>query len=107
MFHIGLLCQYKENDNILFPKRDVQAFYNIRQTNEKEWLVNKIMVYQWARNKVEFLIKWILEDFTWEPSSGCEELKVLERYVELQGVSDVQYLPCRAEHMTRHPKDHY
>ena len=36
MFHTRLLCQYEENDNALFPRRDVQAFYNVGQINEEE-----------------------------------------------------------------------
>jgi hypothetical protein len=85
----------------------VQAFYDVGQTDEDEWLVNEIMAHHWARNKVEFLVKWNLGDSTWEPGSSCEELEALERYLELQGVSDVRHLPCRAEHMTSHPKTHH
>ena len=42
-FHIRLLCQYEENDDILFQKRDVQVFYDVRKTEEEEWLVNEII----------------------------------------------------------------
>ena len=92
-FHIRLLRQYEENNNILFQKRDAQEFYNVGQTDEEEWLVNEIMPHRWARNKIEFLIKWNLGDSTWEPSSGFEELEALERYLELQGVSDDDICP--------------
>jgi hypothetical protein len=107
MFHIRLLRQHEEHNDVLFPKRDTQAFYNVGQTDEDKWLVNEIMAHHWARNKVEFLVKWNLEDPTWELGSGCEELKALERYLKLQGVSDVQHLPHRAECTTSHPKTHH
>ena len=29
-FHIGLLRWYKRNDDVLFPKRDVHTFYDVR-----------------------------------------------------------------------------
>ena len=86
-FHIRLLCQYKRNDNVLFPKRDMHVFYDVRQSDEDEWFVDEIITHRWAGNKIEFLIKWNLGDSTWEQSSNCEELEALDRYLELQGVS--------------------
>ena len=44
-FHIRLLCQYEENDDALFPRRDAQAVYDVRQTNEKEWVVNVVIAH--------------------------------------------------------------
>ena len=106
-FHIRLLHQYKRNDNVLFSKRDMHVFYDVGQSNEDEWFINKIITYQWAGNKIKFLVKWNLGDSTWEQSSNCEELEALDRYLELQGVSGVQQLFHRTECMPRHTKTHH
>ena len=105
--YIGLLCRYKRNDDVLFPKRDTHTFYDVGQSNEDEWFVNKIITHRWAGNKIEFLVKWNLGDSTWEQSSNCEELEALDRYLKLQGVSGVQQLSRRTERMPRRPKTHH
>ena len=86
MFHIGLLHRYERNDNILFPKRDMHTFYDVRQSDKDQWFVDKIIAHRWAGNKIEFLIKWNLGDSTWEQSSNCDKLETLDRYLKLQGV---------------------
>ena len=83
-FHIGLLCRYERNDDVLFPKRDTHAFYDVGQSDEDEWFVDKIIAHRWAGNKIEFLIKWNLGDSTWEQSSNCEELEALSNSRECQ-----------------------
>ena len=104
MFHIRLLCRYERNDDVLFPKRDTHAFYDVGQSDEDEWFIDEIIAHQWAGNKIEFLVIWNLEDSTWEQSSNCEELEALDRYLELQGVLGMQQLSRRTEHMPRRPK---
>ena len=104
MFHIRLLHRYERNDDILFPKRDTHAFYDVRQSDEDEWFVDEIITHRWAGNKIEFLVKWNLGDSTWEQSSNCEELEALDRYLELQGVSGMRQLSHRTEHTPRRPK---
>ena len=106
-FHIGLLRQHEENNDALFPRRDAQVFHDVGQTNEEEWIVNEMIAHRWARNRLEFLVKWNLGDSTWEPSSSCEELEALDRYLELQGVSDIRQLPHRAERTSKRPRDHH
>ena len=103
-FHIRLLCQYKRNDDILFPKRDVHTFYDVRQSDKDEWFIDKIITHWWAGHKIKFLIKWNLGDSTWEQSSNCEELEALDRYLEPQGVSGIQQLSHRTECMPRYTK---
>ena len=51
-FHIGLLCWYERNDDVLFPKRDMHMFYDIGQSNEDKWFVNEIIAHQWTGNKL-------------------------------------------------------
>ena len=82
-------------------------FYDVRQTDEEELVVDKVIAHQWARNRLEFLVKWNLGDSIWEPSSSCEELEALDRYLKLQGVSNIHQLPCRAERRSKCPKDHH
>ena len=88
-FHIRLLCWYERNDNILFSKRDMHAFYNVGQSNKDKWFINEIIAHQWAGNKIEFLVKWNLEDSTLEQSSNYEKLEALDRYLKLQEVSGI------------------
>lgn len=40
-----------------------------------------------------FHVKWNLGDTTVEPYNTCKELTALDRYLELQGVSDWKKLP--------------
>ena len=35
-----------------------------------------------------FLVRWELGDSTWEPLEVVAELEALDRYLELEGVSD-------------------
>ena len=44
-FHIGLLCQYERNDNMLFPKRDTHMFYDVGQSDEDEWFIDEIIAH--------------------------------------------------------------
>ena len=106
-FHIGLLCQHEENNDALFPRRDTQAFYDVGQTDEEEWIVDEVIAHRWAKNRLEFLVKWNLGDSIWEPSSSCKELEALDRYLKLQGVSDIRQLPRRAERTSKRPRDHH
>ena len=45
MFHIRLLCRYERNDDILFPKRDMHTFYDVRQSDEDKWFIDKIIAH--------------------------------------------------------------
>ena len=45
MFYIGLLCWYKQNNDILFPKRHPHAFYDVGQSNNDEWFVDEIIAH--------------------------------------------------------------
>ena len=45
MFHIRLLHQYEENDNLLISEIDAPVFYNVGQSVKEEWLVNEIIAH--------------------------------------------------------------
>ena len=59
-----MLRQHEPNDDALFPKRDAQAFYNVGNKEEVEWVIDEILAHQWVTNKVEFLVRWNLGDST-------------------------------------------
>ena len=41
---------------------------------------------------MEFQVKWMAGDVTWEPLSSCKELEALDSYLELQGAKTPQSL---------------
>ena len=45
MFYIMLLHRYERNDDVLFPKRDMHAFYDVGQSDEDEWFIDKITTH--------------------------------------------------------------
>ena len=44
-FHIGLLCWYEQNDDVLFPKRDIHMFYDVGQSDNDEWFIDEIIAH--------------------------------------------------------------
>ena len=44
-FHVNLLRRHKPNDNELFPKWDAQAFYDMGNPDDAEWLIDKITTH--------------------------------------------------------------
>ena len=98
-FHINLLRRHEPNDDGLFPKRDAQAFYDMGNPDDAEWLVNKITAHRWMGNAIKFLINWNLGNSTWEPHAHCKDLEALDKYLELHGAQSVQRLPKGSWHM--------
>ena len=68
-------------------------FCNYGMPDETEWLVDDILTHQWNGDRIFFLVKWNLGDSTWEPLEGCDELEVLDRYLEMMGVTKWKDLP--------------
>ena len=97
-FHVSRLRVYDANDDSVFPKRDVRAYYDFGDAKDNEWLVDDIVAHQWSGNKVSFLVQWNLGDTTWEPYSECKDLEALDRYLELLGIegADWRKLPRKA-----------
>ena len=98
MFHISCLRPFNKNDNKVFPKREVRAYYDFGDAEDNEWLVDEILAHQWNKNSVSFLVQWNLGDTTWEPYSECKDLAALDRYLELLGIPDNEWrkLPRKA-----------
>ena len=76
---------YIKNNDILFPKRDTKVYYDFRNNEDQEWLVEKTLAHKWTKNDLKFQVKWTAGDVTWEPLSFCKELEALDNYLELQG----------------------
>ena len=68
---------YIKNNDILFLKRDTKVYYNFENNEDQEWLVEEILAHKWTNNDLEFQVKWMVGDITWELLSSCKEL-VLE-----------------------------
>ena len=82
-FHTNLVRPYIKNNDILFPKRDTKVFYDFGNDEDQEWLVEEILAHKWTNNNLEFQVKWMLGDITWEPLSSCKDLEALDVYLEL------------------------
>ncbi len=93
-FHISLIRAHVSNDNGRFPCRDTKSCYDFGSTDEPEWFVDEILAHRWvSQNRLEFQVRWTLGDVTWEPLASCEELEVLDEYLELRGAKQPRDLP--------------
>ncbi|KAJ3477293.1 hypothetical protein NLI96_g10562 [Meripilus lineatus] len=92
-FHVSRLKPFIANDNRLFPRRDPKVFYDYGMPDDIEWLVDNIIGHQWNKNKLQFHVKWNMGDTTWEPREHCEDLKVLDDYLQLMGANSPEDLP--------------
>jgi len=88
MFHENLLKPFYKNDERMFPRWEVQIYYDFGEAEDHEYLVDSILTHRWVRNNLEFLVQWNLGDTTWEPYSECKELEALDKYLELQGLAN-------------------
>ena len=57
MFHMGLLRAHEPNDDTMFPRRDAQAFYDISNDKDAEWVVDKLVTHRWKGAQIKFLVK--------------------------------------------------
>ena len=93
-FHTGLIWKFVANNDELFPKQDAKSLYDFSQDDEQEWLVKEITSHQWTNLKgLELKVRWTLGDTTWEPLASCKDLKALDLYLELWGVTHPHDLP--------------
>ena len=91
-FHTSLVQPYIKNNDILFPKRDTKVYYNFGNNKDQEWLLKEILAHKCTNNDLEFQVKWMAGDITWEPLSSCKELEALDNYLELRGAEVPQSL---------------
>jgi hypothetical protein len=55
-FHVTRLRPHNKNDDVLFPKHEVRAYYDFGDAEDEEWLVDDILAHQWKGNTVSFLV---------------------------------------------------
>ena len=94
VFHVSLLRPYQQSRDSEFPNRAQPEPYDFGADAEQEWFVDEIIGHRWRGAKqVEYEVRWSLGDTTWEKHASCNELAALDRYLELQGVTDHTDLP--------------
>jgi hypothetical protein len=54
VFHVRLLHPFVKNDQTLFSKCDVQYYYDYREPDDNEWIVDEIIRHQWNGKVIEF-----------------------------------------------------
>jgi hypothetical protein len=92
-FHSSLLKSYSANDADLFPNRPLNFYYDFGHDEDHEYLVTEIRSHKWRRNHLWFEVLWDTGEITLEPHKNCEDLVVLDQYLELQGVATPEQLP--------------
>ncbi len=95
-FHVALLRPYHANNNVAFPDRTQPEPYDFGAPDDQEWFVNEILGHRWVGKKqVEYQVRWSMGDTTWESHANCNQLVALDRYLELQGVTNYLKLSHR------------
>jgi hypothetical protein len=94
-FHVSLIKLHILNNNERFPHHDVLMHYDFGQEAEEEWFIDEIIAHQWHETSLELQVRWSLGDTTWEPLANYKQLKALDTYLELWGVTSPKALPRR------------
>jgi hypothetical protein len=92
-FHASLLKSYSASDADLFPNRPLNFYYDFGHDEDHEYLVIEIRSHKWRRNQLWFEVLWDTGEITLEPHKNCEDLVMLDQYLELQGVATPEQLP--------------
>lgn len=79
----------------MFPKREANAIYDYGQPDDQEWTVDAIVGHEWKSKNIQFKVRWMLGDETWEPRDECENLLALDEYLNLHDVKRIEDLPRR------------
>ena len=91
-FNVSLLRPFVENDEKAFPGREPTRYYDVGIPEDHEWVVDSILDHRWMEGKIEFKVRWVLGDTTWEDHETCEPLEALDAYLALMGAGDVNQL---------------
>jgi hypothetical protein len=97
MFHIGLVCQYEENDNVLFTKLIGQFNNQITITNIMAYLAANGLTTQDTDNVI-----WWAHSTTWEMVNQIEELGEFEN-----SSTSILYKPIRWDLQVQCPEDSF
>ncbi|KIJ31063.1 hypothetical protein M422DRAFT_267272 [Sphaerobolus stellatus SS14] len=69
--------------------KKVSALYKLGGNDEQEWFINKIIGHHWTNNaKIDFQVKWMLGDITWDLLHECNKLEARERYLKIHGINN-------------------
>lgn len=93
VFHVSLLRPFVENDEVAFPGREPTKYYDVGIPENHEWVVESILSHRWFNGALEFQVRWVLGDVTWETSENCSALQALDDYLALIDVTDVDHIP--------------
>ncbi|THU87640.1 hypothetical protein K435DRAFT_867073 [Dendrothele bispora CBS 962.96] len=97
-----------ESDSVLFPERTKLESYDFGTPNDAEFFVESIEGHEW-RNRgknLHLLIRWTLGEATWAPLEDAKDLKALDEYLQLAGVTQWQDLPKVDDAGREHGKAH-
>ncbi|KAG6893837.1 hypothetical protein C0992_008485 [Termitomyces sp. T32_za158] len=59
----------------------------------EEWAAEKIVAHKGTRTNAMFEVLWLAGDKTWMNYEQVKELNLVEPYLELLGIEDIQHLP--------------
>ena len=91
-FHVSKLRPYIANDEVHFLGRDKVEPYDFGEPDE-EAMVKEIDNHCWVKGKPEFHVVWEDRDEGWSPYWNVEENAVLDDYLALKGVDELNQLP--------------
>src|SRR6202050_135527 len=60
--------------------------------DDDEWLVDEIVGHRFVGKSIKFNVHWMAGDHTWEPFTSVKDLKALDHYFALMGVTRWQSL---------------
>jgi hypothetical protein len=92
-FHVSLIKPHIPNDDRKFPSRDIKVYYDFGYGDKVELEVDEILAHQWDGRALRLLVKWSSGDSTWEPLNSCNELRALDEYLSVRGVTKPSQLP--------------
>ena len=96
MFHINKLKRATHHDISQFPDREASNFYDLGDVCRGEVLVKEIIAHKWegrGNSKLQFYLHFDDGDWEWQDWAKCEDLKALQDYLDLKGVSNPLDLP--------------
>ena len=94
VFHTSLLRPHHQSKDSEFLNQAQPEPYDFGADAEQEWFVDEIVSHRWKGKQIEYEVWWSLGDTTWEKHTSCNELAALDRYLELQDITDHAVLPC-------------
>ena len=92
-FHASLLKPYVPNDDLRFPGREPDFYYDMGKPDEDEIRVVSIVDHVWKGGRPSFKVRWEDGDETTETLTKCNRLLALDDYLALHGVKSPMELP--------------